>query len=447
MNKLFKLALPLLFLCLSLALVNCAKMEESELVTLKIRPPSAESTQVALTKAAFEAAPFLPEDEFSAKGNFGLADPTTVAEIDCYGVFIEYPEIPPGGSCVDVNSNPVAFPNDMFGMFPSAQTEFEIQVLTGPNRIVSVLAFRETLGFCPFIKANFDTIEANLSHPILIGSSLVDISGSNTIVDVFSSVSSGTRLDDCTGPLFNQFDSNFLPTNLSGLIGWYDFGDASTVFQNPGCGSPATNGSLVRCVLDKSGNGNHALQPGGAAPRPQYVTNVINGRNAILFDGSDDHLDLGAGIQEQIRSTIFVVFDTTDGSAIQRTLIGADNSDACTMSLDASQAIFVEYELFNATGSTTGLNTGTPQLAIMRVDETSSLQVFVNNPNTPDGSTGLASPPFTPGRNLFIGAENLGTPSTPFPGKIAEVIIYNRPLTTSEMGSVKAYLKARWGIP
>ena len=69
---------------------------------------------------------------------------------------------------------------------------------------------------------------------------------------------------------------------------WYDPSDKSTLFQDVAGTVPVTkDGDPVRLILDKSGNGNHAIAPNSAS-RPMYKTDGT--LHWLDFDGVDDFL-------------------------------------------------------------------------------------------------------------------------------------------------------------
>lgn len=71
---------------------------------------------------------------------------------------------------------------------------------------------------------------------------------------------------------------------------WYDPSDLSTLFQDAAGTVPVTaNGDPVGKMLDKSGNGNHAVQTLSAA-RPVYRTDGV--LHWLNFDGVDDYLEI-----------------------------------------------------------------------------------------------------------------------------------------------------------
>lgn len=82
--------------------------------------------------------------------------------------------------------------------------------------------------------------------------------------------------------------SPFSPMDQSGLTAWYDPSDLATLFQDAEMTVPVTSdGDPVGAMLDKSGNGHHAIQPENTF-RPTYDIN--SGLPYIFFDGVDDYL-------------------------------------------------------------------------------------------------------------------------------------------------------------
>lgn len=83
-----------------------------------------------------------------------------------------------------------------------------------------------------------------------------------------------------------QRKDQFSPSNLPGLVAWYDPSDLSTLFQDTAGTVPVTsNGDSVGLMRDKSGNGRHMVQS-SLASRPLYETDGTYHR--IRFDGIND---------------------------------------------------------------------------------------------------------------------------------------------------------------
>ena len=103
-----------------------------------------------------------------------------------------------------------------------------------------------------------------------------------------------------------QFD----PRRISGIEQWLDASDASTLYDATTGGSlVAADGAVARWE-DKSGRARHATQ-GTLNNRPLRKVQAIGGRDALLFDNSNDALSLASYTISQPFVTISVVRHAT----------------------------------------------------------------------------------------------------------------------------------------
>ena len=77
----------------------------------------------------------------------------------------------------------------------------------------------------------------------------------------------------------NNWTPAEIPTHL-----WFDGADASTITHSS---------NVVTQWRDKSGNERHANASGGNSP--QFVSNALNGKSLLRFDGSDDRMEFSGG--------------------------------------------------------------------------------------------------------------------------------------------------------
>lgn len=75
--------------------------------------------------------------------------------------------------------------------------------------------------------------------------------------------------------------ASWSPLDLTGLVGWWDASDTTTITHSS---------NAVSQFDDKSGNGFHLTQS-TAGNKPTTNTRTINALNTIDFDGTDDKLD------------------------------------------------------------------------------------------------------------------------------------------------------------
>ena len=86
----------------------------------------------------------------------------------------------------------------------------------------------------------------------------------------------------------------WLPTSESSLQWWYNSNRSTLWTTDTGTTAPSSDGDDVGYWEDLSGNGYHLVQPTASAC-PHYITNQLNSKPIVRFDGVDDvlwHLSL-----------------------------------------------------------------------------------------------------------------------------------------------------------
>lgn len=100
---------------------------------------------------------------------------------------------------------------------------------------------------------------------------------------------------------------------------WFDPSDPATLFQDAALTVPVTApGQPVGGMLDKSGNGNHAIQTISAA-RPVYRTD--GARHWLEFDGVDDRMQMQSSLNLN-SGTIFLALTEPVGSGVKILISG-----------------------------------------------------------------------------------------------------------------------------
>ena len=219
------------------------------------------------------------------------------------------------------------------------------------------------------------------------------------------------------------------PTDITGLHLWFDITDVLSGAE-PSADAPI--GGAGALWQDKSGNGWDASQSTGIK-QPLYKTNIQNGLPAILFDGTDDFLQV---ISDSINQpyTVIMVGRPTD---IEPQHIWLSNRP------NASDMIVYEatdFYMRSFTLQDTGFNLvqDTNYKIIMTFDGASSLCRL----NGADSAT------LSPGTNLLYNI-NIGsgaTGSQNFAGYIFEIIVYAKVLNPTEVGQIETYLNTKWGL-
>jgi hypothetical protein len=221
----------------------------------------------------------------------------------------------------------------------------------------------------------------------------------------------------------------FTPQNLSSAL-WLDASDSNSL---------TLSGTSVIQWADKSGNSNHAVAP-GSSNRPVYDSAT----SSIIFDGIDDILnsaDIDYGPGNEI--TVFAVAEPNlvgwtpanqsgwivskgryTGSAPYGILITPNNT------LFAVNSVQIFMPVDSNTHILGQVYNGAEQYAIYDGQLT--------NPST-------ASPA---SNNDSVGIGSAGADPTyrPFPGRIMEVIIYQKALSQLEIFKVTGYLAHKWSL-
>lgn len=227
----------------------------------------------------------------------------------------------------------------------------------------------------------------------------------------------------------------FQPTDIAGLVLWLAADRISGLVNNDPVGTWS----------DLSGNANDATQ-GTAAKKPVYRVNQVGGYPAVLFDGVDDYLDIG-GVTMDPAATGYTAFAVCSGASSvagnrifqQRDGTGTGRGFLYVVTNGAN----VQLESFLggvALDSTANYTENTWLVYDVTWDRTT--QAFRKN-GAADGSNTPTAGSATGGWLLGIG-KDLATGA--WSGSITEVILYNRALSTAEMGQVERYLGRKYGI-
>jgi hypothetical protein len=239
----------------------------------------------------------------------------------------------------------------------------------------------------------------------------------------------------------------FTPLALSGLVGWYDSSDLSRMAQNSDGSGAVAVGDQVGYWADKSGGGNHVTQ-GIAANRPTLTAAAVNGRAALVFDGSNDNLSRTSYTAQSGLAglTRIAVFSTSQNSHLSRDVSGADVPFFVTGGQMVSR-------ISGSAGTATAIspaNQAALRVYASRYDGSGpTKELYFNNAiQTPEASafvtTALtATTPAGPG-TLHIGSN--AAANNFINGPIAEYLVYNRALSAAELTAVYNWLKAKWGL-
>ena len=192
-------------------------------------------------------------------------------------------------------------------------------------------------------------------------------------------------------------------------------------------GAPAGAGDYWE---DQSGLGNHGFQSSSAAA-PVMVPNAVNGLPAMRFDGNSDYLRFTTRLTN-IRTVFWVVKEDAAATSSYRSLLGDGSAVDFQGGQGAPGSIWYSHASYAvpAKSGLTVLNGAPVNGAVATRPTTMSVLSVTTSANATANWFGSQV-----GTNYF------------WWGDLAEMIIYDRALTTTEREDVTAYLKAKYGTP
>lgn len=174
---------------------------------------------------------------------------------------------------------------------------------------------------------------------------------------------------------------------------------------------------------------------------PRLITNAINNRPALRFDGEDDFLtstitSIHTNAGPNAGLSIIVMGKTFNTSNFDQTYISKFNTTNKEWRLQND-----EFNIVNNNLNFSNLNTNFNMLSALWSPGSPQLSVAINN-NTASTFTGddtitNTSEPIIVGANAQGGAGFLN-------GDIAEILIYNKKLSTEELNKVRSYLNSKY---
>jgi hypothetical protein len=239
---------------------------------------------------------------------------------------------------------------------------------------------------------------------------------------------------------------------------WLDGSDNTTVFSDAGT-TQATNGGAVQQWNDKSGNARHFSQ-GTLANRPAFNTTAINGKPALVFDGSNDSLGAGSAVIPTTHS-LFILFVPTIESA-RGILVGqwqAAQTGRTLFSCNsncASNPVSGRLEIFNSTTTQGGCTsaggggfvtdtsiTNTPTIIESICTTGSESWKLLKNGTEYDSATITA---LYQGINTALGTVSASGTDQYYDGQIAEVVLTSSVVSTDIRQRIEGYLAHKWGL-
>jgi hypothetical protein len=240
----------------------------------------------------------------------------------------------------------------------------------------------------------------------------------------------------------------FSPDTISGLTGWWDASDSSTLFNATTGGSLVSADGAVARLEDKSGNGRHFTQA-SSEQRPARKTAIQNNRDILRFPGTTkmNNTATYSDVMSSTQSTVFIVASATSVSSNS----DVPQTNAILFSSEASASVGFLGVRSNGTAYSFGYDSAyrTASLsydagawALFTTKHGSSvLSIRLNGGSESTVSLGT--------RAFFFGTIALAVSQGStlfFEGDVGEIITYNVALSDLDRNLVESYLITKWGL-
>jgi hypothetical protein len=232
--------------------------------------------------------------------------------------------------------------------------------------------------------------------------------------------------------LLRPLASGFDPRRIAGLQLWLDADDSSTITVETG----------VKEWADKSGRG-IVFSETTTNNQPATGTQTINGRNVLVFDGSNDGLvNSSQAFPAASPMTIFLV-----QRLISTTNFGMTYSSGTGVTSDIRQNSTTGRMRFVGSGNTEAWTEPNSATSANRMYSMVMRTTGTNNSFYTNGSEdALGAAPQS--QATFAAQQWIGRRADGFYANIwlAELLCYNSALNDAARVSVETYLSKKWGI-
>lgn len=234
--------------------------------------------------------------------------------------------------------------------------------------------------------------------------------------------------------LRSYFDAvAWTPASLPNLVAWYDASDAASI---------TSSGGAVSQWNDKSGNGHHLTQSTSNL-KPTTGTRTLNGLNVIDFDGavgSADYMDSNA-LNITQPNTIFAVVRHDNVSGNRGTV--TEGTASGHRHLLYVTGVGRTWGFYAGSGITSAVTPDTTTAhALIAVANSTSSELWLDGTSIASGNAGTNDL-----GTLRVGQDRLLTSDGGLDGFIAELIICNTALDSTNRGLLVAYSQSKWATP
>ena len=226
--------------------------------------------------------------------------------------------------------------------------------------------------------------------------------------------------------------------SIADLQIWYDGADLTTYIP-----SASDEGQITQWT-DKSSFA-HNANPNGGSAKPTYEnTTLQNGYGYIEFDGNDNlNVNPFTQLNGATGFTIFVVSNVLTATGTEY-MTDTDTADFGMFSDGGTMKLTMSGGYTRTTDATVSADTWHQHTLIY--DGGSTSLTYRLDKTTAGTAASSGSVPATTGAagTFYIGDNDAQTGG--LSGYVAEVIIFNRVLTSTEYSNVENYLSNKWGL-
>lgn len=217
-------------------------------------------------------------------------------------------------------------------------------------------------------------------------------------------------------------------------LAWWDFTDASLLFDATSGGASVSAGSSVARAEDISGNGYHITQA-SASLQPTYTSGLLNGYAGLAFGSSDRLAATASLVTGSTNRTIIAVCSGGTGATSRVLLLGADGGAS-----GDQFAITGEIAVRVAGGSRVFGNSLSASHVVLSVvldgTDCTGISAWLNA--APMGVSSTANITLNTTSGLTVGENLLGN--------ILELIVWDSALSASDRQSAETYLSGKYGL-
>ena len=191
---------------------------------------------------------------------------------------------------------------------------------------------------------------------------------------------------------------------------------------------------------DKSGSGINVTQ---GTEANQIITGAatLNGKNVMTLDGVNQFMSSAFNASLDIRNDFTIIYVAkTDDIAAARRVLATDGYATGVASSARTQYTALGVQDYSSANDY--WNTSSHIINTMTMDSSNDAIFYKNNAvfSSPTG----ANPANATTTGIFIGSRDTGVQK--WDGEIAEIIIYDRVLSTAERTVLNRYLSLEWGL-